>query len=402
MKTLKHISKLFLLATIATTFIACNFKHDNPPEFLLPNVPQEKIITIKQLKESLWNPDLSGVGDTTNFLRTIWVTTAIPSGEFVTTWETIAHASEIKDDVYIKGRVISDDRQGNFFRQLFIQDETSGIVIKLGSGGLYNFYDVGQTVYIKCQGLVLGFYRGMYEIGYFPDEETYFPTSFIDPPTLIQKHILQGDPKDLRRVEPRVVTVAELTRHFTISGGNPQITLQNLRNDMMLGTLITIKDLQYHSTDPFLGNIYPRFLDISGTRNRRTGIEIRPGVVPGNVIKTWALTANDFQKIAGEEAVRNGTSDVVFIRNGPVTVTHSLDGLIFIPRNTVATVSHYYRDASSTNTVIVRTSGFSRFAGLPIQPTGDFTGVIGIYTSRTGGFPDYQLTIRDLNDVVPK
>jgi len=384
---------------LATTFFACN-RFDNPNEFL-PETDGDKVIwTIERLKRSLWAYE--------NLLDKICVNTAVAEGqpcEIVTAYETIAWSSRIDSNVYIKGRVISDDRQGNLFRQLFIQDSTSGIVIKLGSGGLYNFYDVGQTVYIKCQGLALGFYRGMYEIGYFPDAETYFPTSFIDPPTLIQKHILPGDPKDLRPVEPREITVAELTRFFTFSGGNPQITLQNLRNDMILGTLITIKGLQYHSTDPFLGNMYPRFSGISGTRNRRTGIEIRPGVVPGDVIKTWALNVNDFQKIAGEEVVRNGTSDVIFIRNGPVTVTHSLDGLIFVPRNVVASVSHYYRDASSTNTVIVRTSGFARFAGLENDRENrrDFTGVIGIYTSRTGGFPDYQLTLRDLNDVkIPK
>ncbi|MDR0437249.1 MAG: DUF5689 domain-containing protein [Bacteroidales bacterium] len=400
MKTLKNISKLFLLALLATTFTACNDKFNNPNDYVPEEDGDKNIITIAELKKSLW--------DRPNFLNDICVSTAVCEGcEIITAYEQIAHASWIREDVYIKGRVISDDRQGNFYKQLFIQDSTSGIVIKLGLNGLYNFYDVGQTVYVKCQNLVLGFYRGMYEIGYYPDNETYYPTSYIDIPTLIDNHILPGDPKDLQPIKSDTITIAELTRFFTSNG---QINLNDLKNDMRMGTLITVKDLQFQSTEPFLGNMYPRFnsaTNLCGTRNRRTGVEIKPGLVPSEVITTWALTANDLQKLGGKEVIENRTNKVVFLNHVMLDITEisntlTEDGkLLFIPRTTTATVSHYYKDGSgtNTNTVIVRTSGFAKFAGLDRENRGDFTGVIGIYTSRTGGFPDYQLTLRDLNDV---
>jgi len=436
MKLSNYIPKLSLLAIIATTFFACK-RYDNPPEFQPPNIPQEKIITIKELKLSLWNPDLRGVGDTFNFLRTYFVSTAVGCDEppeNVIFREQYAHASEIKEDFYIKGRVISDDRQGNFFRQLFIQcatapeDEATGIVVKLGSSGLYNFYDVGQIVYIKLQNLILGFYRGMYEIGYWPDVETYFPTSFIDAPTLVKHHVLAGDPSDLQPVKPRKVTVAELTQYLTFDNfGNPQISLGNLRNDMLMGTLITITDLEHQSTDPFLGNMYPNYVDASGkrvcgTRARRTGVNVKPGLPlqgDNNVIKTWALNARDLQKLGGEAVVRPDTAIVYFLKGDlPDTVAMRFsddkpDGLIFVPSNVAATVSHYYNDESGSNfNVVVRTSGFARFAGLPYANRASFTGIIGVYGGRQTfprhnagsssmvSYTDYQLTIRSLADVV--
>ena len=56
----------------------------------------------------------------------------------------------INDDIVIAGRVISSDKSGNFYKQIFIQDETGGIEIKLGKNSLYNEYKPGQMVYVKC------------------------------------------------------------------------------------------------------------------------------------------------------------------------------------------------------------------------------------------------------------
>ena len=45
---------------------------------------------------------------------------------------------EIADDIVIAGRVISTDRNGNFYRSFYMEDETSCMEIKIGKTGLYN------------------------------------------------------------------------------------------------------------------------------------------------------------------------------------------------------------------------------------------------------------------------
>ena len=54
------------------------------------------------------------------------------------------------DDMVISGKIISDDHSGNIYRELYIQDETGVISVKLGLTSLYCDYKLGQTVYVKC------------------------------------------------------------------------------------------------------------------------------------------------------------------------------------------------------------------------------------------------------------
>lgn len=409
---MKTIQKILLLALTTVVFVACNKFNDPKPFPPTTDADVGKIISIAELKRSLWGLH--------NFLTEIRVTTTIPyPGEIVTAYEQTAWASWIVEDVYIKGRVISDDREGNFFRQLFIQDEgrdgypPTGIVVKIGRSGLYNFYKPGQIVYVRCKDLVLGYYRGMYEIGYFPDRETYYPTSFIDIPTLIERHILAGSPHvdSLKLVEPKPVTVKDITRNvgFDNSYSNAEINFDSLKNDMLMGTLIRIVNVRHDSTDHFLGNLYPRYqlpngTFIQGSRNRRTGIEIAPELKAKDYITTWALPAR---------LVRGLEPYITFwlgnrFDNNQVFKSYDDDPLV-VPSTMALTVSHFYSEGvvGSGNPLVVRTSGYARFAGMPVQTHRDFVGIIGVYTDRqirTGNkiyYPAYQLTIRSLDDVTP-
>lgn len=77
--------------------------------------------------------------------------------------DSICHAGET---FIVKATVVSSDEGGNFYKSIVLQDETGGIQIPIDKSGLYNIYPVGQTVYINCQGLVVGNYRGVYQIGW--------------------------------------------------------------------------------------------------------------------------------------------------------------------------------------------------------------------------------------------
>jgi hypothetical protein len=53
----------------------------------------------------------------------------------------------------LEGVVIADDRAGNFYKQIVIQDATAGIRIDIDAFSLYNEYPVGRKVYVKGDNL---------------------------------------------------------------------------------------------------------------------------------------------------------------------------------------------------------------------------------------------------------
>ena len=62
---------------------------------------------------------------------------------------------QITDDVIISGIVVANDKSGNFYKQLFIQDTTGAIQLLVDAYSLYATYPVGRKVYVKCKGLTL-------------------------------------------------------------------------------------------------------------------------------------------------------------------------------------------------------------------------------------------------------
>lgn len=55
----------------------------------------------------------------------------------------------------LEGVVIADDRSGNFYKQIVVQDATGGVRIDIDAFSLYNEYPVGRKVYIKGDGLFI-------------------------------------------------------------------------------------------------------------------------------------------------------------------------------------------------------------------------------------------------------
>lgn len=73
---------------------------------------------------------------------------------------------DITEEVVIGGVLSSSDSLGNVHKALFIQDESGyGIQVKLNKSGLFTGYSIGQTIYVKCQGLMMGNYGGLIQLG---------------------------------------------------------------------------------------------------------------------------------------------------------------------------------------------------------------------------------------------
>lgn len=75
----------------------------------------------------------------------------------------------IDSDWTIYGIVNADDRTGNLYKQINIEDSTGGITILIDAYSLYTKYPVGRKVYVRLKGLYYGFYSKFPQLGYAPD-----------------------------------------------------------------------------------------------------------------------------------------------------------------------------------------------------------------------------------------
>ena len=71
----------------------------------------------------------------------------------------------IEEDLYISGRIVSNDESGNVYKTIAIADETGAVVIGVNSTGLYSYLPMGQKVIVSLKGLDFGAYSNMPEVG---------------------------------------------------------------------------------------------------------------------------------------------------------------------------------------------------------------------------------------------
>lgn len=71
----------------------------------------------------------------------------------------------VEEDLYISGRIVSNDESGNVYKTIAIADETGAVVIGVNATGLYSFLPMGQRVIVSLKGLDFGAYSNMPEIG---------------------------------------------------------------------------------------------------------------------------------------------------------------------------------------------------------------------------------------------
>ena len=60
----------------------------------------------------------------------------------------------ITTDIIISGVVVANDRSGNLYKEMYIQDGTAGINVKLDANGLYNSYPVGRKDSFRVKAFV--------------------------------------------------------------------------------------------------------------------------------------------------------------------------------------------------------------------------------------------------------
>jgi hypothetical protein len=172
-------------------------------------------------------PDTSGIDPNLPVNSSIW---ALKSR--VNTASSNVVPVMIEDDITIAGVVVADDRSGNYYKQIVIQDTSSGIAVLIGRSNLYNDFPIGRKIYIKCKGLWLGAYGRFVQLGTTPDADGRLgdiPTPSID------KYIVKGK-FDLSQVKPLPMTISQLTPI-------------NTTNEKLMGRLIELDEVEFVGSD---------------------------------------------------------------------------------------------------------------------------------------------------------
>lgn len=115
---------------------------------------------------------------------------------------------QITDDVVISGIVNADDKSGNYYQQISIQDSTGGIILRLAGSNLYTSYPVGRQIFVKCKGLYLGEYGSMVQLGAGEDRSGSFVNVTMIATNLQDNYIIKGPLNQV--LTPKTVTVSQL------------------------------------------------------------------------------------------------------------------------------------------------------------------------------------------------
>lgn len=272
----------------------------------------------------------------------------------------------IKEDIAIAGQVTTSDEEGNFYRSFYIQDETSGIEIKIGLTGLYNEYKLGQWVYVKLNGLTLGDYHGSLQVGY-EDFTGEYETAYMGVRFLVEAHVLKGEQG--QPLSPIEITPSQMT------------------DEELIGKYVVVREVTYTNTLFCLAYVDPN-LNHKDQSNR---IFLDEDKHDAWDVITWAMSDTKF-----EEYLNAGNFDTATTGDNAHTVAElRAQGRI---GTTAYSVTQYFE--ADGKTVGVRTSGYSKFSDeeIPVEvrdgsATVDFTGILTLYDDEP------QITLIDENGI---
>ncbi len=272
MKIMK-ITKIFTILATALLAVGCYEKFEDVEVYPLMNdtsfeaqFPDAEQITILELKQAF--------GDISN--------TGVNSAWSNTKYKLIGEDIFADRDVYIKGKVISDDEEGNIYKSLHVQDHTAGIELKLNNNVGVK-YKKGTWVYVRLNGLYLGNYRMMLSLGGAPSESynkagehKFYANSNLEIQEIIDRHVFAGEKTELNvgtyeewLEDPHSVDI------ITVTPENYNTVFPNSKErEKMFGRLIRFEDLECHYagvtnqdgvTNPAMKsgsfeNIYPSWL----------------------------------------------------------------------------------------------------------------------------------------------
>ncbi|MBK9254184.1 MAG: choice-of-anchor J domain-containing protein [Saprospiraceae bacterium] len=175
LKNFRFIPTLLISFVFSIAFFSCLKGDFDAPPSGFPEIPQEKIVSLNE------------------------VMALIQSG-----------ATKIDLDKYLEVVVVGDDRSGNFYKNMIVEDLNGdlGISIIIDETDLFSKYPVGQGVFVYLKELYIGLTEGLPTIGSAPDAASNGRVARI-PAGLLNSIFFRG--MSNIEVVPRKVTFSQLS-----------------------------------------------------------------------------------------------------------------------------------------------------------------------------------------------
>lgn len=400
--------RFLMLATAGLMFTGCYNDFDMPSDSRAGRTPE----AMEQLmeKQGLTHITIQEMKDMFGTIQRTGSTNAASSTvhkQFVSASSGLSGSEYIVGDYYIKGKVLTNDEQGNVYKSLFIWDGTAAIELKL-TNGLFLDYPCDLStrksvmVYVKLTDLYLGCYRMMLSVGDIPTEGfnaygdyKYYANSNIVSYTKVLQHVFLGEDVELNEgTDPD-----DPDTDILVIDNN---TFNKIRPT---GSWNTNNMLASEGPAKYLG----RLLKFKGVEVQYKGVMDHTGYTPDptkngrydQIYPAWICTSGLMVDGALEQVVNKAWYKWAYSRNNV-----ALYGQLCVAFP--AAESDYL---SNAGVYIVRTSGYSRFAGYNVPKNGTTGNVMGIYSIYTGsgaysdfkgGTDDqatYQITVSRFEDL---
>ena len=140
-------------------------------------------------------------------------------------------------DIYLNVVVIGNDVSGNIYKSMYVRDKNSERALNLSvdKTGLYNFYPVGQELYINCSGLYIGKYNSLPQLGFrYADDNGSVSLGRI-PDAVFNRHVFK---KGLPPVDS-----ADLPQPIEITNAS------QLDNPALYNQLVLLRNVEFSPDD---------------------------------------------------------------------------------------------------------------------------------------------------------
>ena len=91
--------------------------------------------------------------------------TAVPNANIEALRYYAEEGVKVAEEFSFEGVVVADDRSGNFYRAIVVEDSSGAVEVRLGLYDLGALYPIGCKVTIEAQGLAVAYYDGVLTLG---------------------------------------------------------------------------------------------------------------------------------------------------------------------------------------------------------------------------------------------
>ncbi|UKN02095.1 DUF5689 domain-containing protein [Paracrocinitomix mangrovi] len=172
--------KLLLITSILALAVACEKEPDSPPENLLN---QSKAVTVDSLRQMQAAVSPNGVS--------------------------------ITDSLHVYGIITMDESEGNLYKNLYLQDHTAGIQMRLSAG---SDFAVGDSVRVSLHGAYLSEYAGTIQLDSIDPDAMIIKQSagnYMAPTVKTISEVTLADEGMLIRIDNVQFTAVELTETYS-------------------------------------------------------------------------------------------------------------------------------------------------------------------------------------------